>query len=371
MSVCSEAKKVRRDRLLRRGGILVGVAAGTAMAGASVVADRRVRAQRAQAAAARSRFDAPKPVRAGYARADDGVRLYYEEDGPAAAELTVVLAHGFSLNRHDLLFQRRALLDRFGAAIRIISFDQRSHGRSSRSSREHASIDQLGADLAAVLAQRAPAGPVVLIGHSLGGMTVLALADAHRELFAERIVGVALLSTSTGKLAALTLGTPAALARISDPVARLAVKGLGAQSRWVEQGRARLTDIAWVFTRRLAFGPNADPGLVEFVADMIGATPVDVIADFYPSLIAHDKLAALDVLIDLPVVIACGEDDVITPPEHSHEMADLLPKARLLLVPDTGHQAHMERPDVVNPPLLRLVEDALDEHRASRTAGPA
>ena len=157
----------------------------------------------------------------------------------------------------------------------------------------------------------------MLIGHSMGGMTILALADARPELFGERIVGVALISTSTGKLAWLTLGVPAGLARVGDPALRLALRGVRRQSNLIERGRARLTDAAWLFVRRLAFGPHTDPALVEFMTRMIGETPVDVVADFFPTLTSHDKLAALDVLIDLPVVIVCGEDDLVTPADHS------------------------------------------------------
>jgi pimeloyl-ACP methyl ester carboxylesterase len=140
---------------------------------------------------------------------------------------------------------------------------------------------------------------------------------------------------------------------------RFALRGVQRQSRLIERGRARLGDAAWVFVRRLAFGPHVDPALVEFVARMIATTPVDVIAEFYPSLNSHDKLAALDVLRDVPAVIVCGENDLITPPEHSREMADYLPKAELVLVPGAGHQVLMERPDLVNPALLRLVGEAL------------
>ncbi len=146
-------------------------------------------------------------------RASDGVQLYYEQDGPVDAALTVVLVHGFCQNRDDLLFQRRAILAQFGDRVRIVSFDLRSHGRSSRSTTSHATIDQLGADLDVVLHELVPTGRVALIGHSMGGMTILALADARPELFGERIVAVALISTSTGKLAWLTLGVPAGLAQ--------------------------------------------------------------------------------------------------------------------------------------------------------------
>jgi pimeloyl-ACP methyl ester carboxylesterase len=345
---------------MKRGGIWAGAAAaGLAAASAAVVADRRVRATRTGAVL--DQFAAPEPDRAGFVRADDGVNIYYEQDGPLDARLTVVLVHGFCQNRDDLLFQRRAILDRFGDKVRVVSFDLRSHGRSSRSRAEHATIDQLGADLHLVLRELVPQDPVVLIGHSMGGMTVLALADAHPELFAARVRGVGLISTSTGKLTWLTLGVPAGLARVSDPAMRLALRGVRRQSNLIERGRARLTDAAWLFVRRLAFGPHTDPALVEFMTRMIAQTPVDVVADFFPTLTSHDKLAALDVLTELPVVIVCGEDDLVTPVDHSRDMADLLPKAELVLVPDAGHQVLMEQPDVVNAPLQRMIEDALSD----------
>ena len=92
---------------------------------------------------------------------------------------------------------------------------------------------------------------------------------------------------------------------------------------------------------------------------MIGSTPVDVIADFFPTLTSHDKEHAVRFLAGVPVVIACGDGDLVTPPEHSRALADALPQASFVLVPDTGHQALMERPDLVNPPLLKLVAEVV------------
>lgn len=346
-----------------KGGIFAGAAgaATAALAGGIVVADRRVRRTRRAGIASLDAFVAPTPDRAGLVRASDGVQLYYEQDGPVDAAVTVVLVHGFCQTRDDLLFQRRAILDRFGSSVRIVSFDLRSHGNSQRSDSEHATIDQLGDDLHVVLRELVPSGRIVLIGHSMGGMTLLALADAHPELFAAdgRIAAVGLISTSTGKLAYLTLGVPAGLARISDPLMNFALRGMRRRAALLERGRARVTDVAWVFVERLAFGPDVDPALVEFMARMIGATPLDVIADFYATLTSHDKERALVHLRDLPVAIICGEDDLITPADHSRAIAQLLPKSELVLVPATGHQVLLERPDLVNPPLLRLVEQAL------------
>lgn len=348
---------------MSRGGFWLGAAAaGVAAAGAAtsavVIADRRVQTVRRQARL--DRFTPPEPDRAGFLRTGDGVQLYYEEDGPADAPLTVLLVHGFCQNHDDLLFQRRAIITEFGPKVRVVSFDLRSHGRSSRSDVDHATIDQLGDDLELVIRRVVPDGPLVLIGHSMGGMTVLALADHQPRLVHDRVAGVGLISTATGKIAWLTLGIPAGLAKVGDPALRLALRGVRHRSTLIERGRARLTDAAWMFVRRLAFGPDPDPSLVEFVTRMIGETPVDVVAEFFPSLASHDKLAALDALVDLPVEIICGDDDLVTPIAHSQAMADLLPKAELLLVPEAGHQVLMEKPELVNPPLLRLVAEALE-----------
>lgn len=343
----------------RRRGIIGGAVA--LAAGAAVVAARRLSAERRIGAAEQQLFSPPAADRHGFLSADDGVRLYYEEDGPRDAPVTVVFAHGFCLDRNDFLFQRRELLHHFGNRVRLVSYDHRSHGKSERCTPEHASVDQLGADLFRLIDALAPGGRLVLVGHSMGGMTIMALAEAHPELFGAdgRVAGVALLSTSTGKLASVTLGMPAALAKVRAPVLPVLLRGARRQADLVERGRARTSDLVWVYLKRFAFGSDVDPGLVEFLAGLVGQTRIDVIADFYATLIDHDKLHALATLRDTPVVVVCGAHDLLTPPDHSRTIAEALPHAELHLIPRAGHQALMERPDEVNPPLIALVDTAL------------
>ena len=110
--------------------------------------------------------------------ADDGVRLSCEEieaDGKPA--LTVVLVHGFALDRRTWHFQRPFLAALTDPRVRVVLYDQRSHGRSERAPRESCTIEQLGHDLDAVIRALAPEGPLVLVGHSMGGMTIMALAE--------------------------------------------------------------------------------------------------------------------------------------------------------------------------------------------------
>lgn len=341
------------------GGIVGGVAAATA-AGA-VVVELRVAARR------RRRADAPfatQPCdRRGTVVAEDGTGLYYEEVGPADAPLTVVFVHGYTLNLKSFYFQREALRQHFGHGIRMVFYDQRGHGRSEYGKPDRSSIEQLGRDLHTLLGSLVPTGPLVLIGHSMGGMTVLALADRHPELFGTgRVVGAALLATSTGRLASVTLGLPALLAKIRGPLMPLLLRGARRQANLVE--RAVGTDIAWVFTRRMSFGSKDVPAAtVEFLTNMIAATRIEVIADFYPALMSYDELAALPPLAETRLMIICGDRDMLTPLEHSKAMAEALPKAELIVVPQAGHVALMEHPEIVNEALIRLIESALDEGR--------
>lgn len=284
--------------------------------------------------------------RSGRVSADDGISLYYEEVGPSDAPMTVVMVHGFCLRMGEWFFQRRDLTARFGDSVRFVYYDQRSHGRSGVSDTESDSIDQLGADLYSVINALAPRGPLVLIGHSMGGMTIMALADAHPKLFDSRqarVVGVALVSTSAGKLATASLGLPAALARFNAPLMPLLLRGARRQADLVERGRAIGSDLAWVITRRFSFGPApVDPSVLEYLTTMLTSTRIEVIADFYQSLVDHEKLHALKVLTGIPTLIICGDHDVMTPLDRSREMAAELPGARLVVVEGGGHQALME-----------------------------
>jgi pimeloyl-ACP methyl ester carboxylesterase len=104
--------------------------------------------------------------------------------------------------------------------------------------------------------------------------------------------------------------------------------------------------------------------VVDFVATMGARTPVDVIAEFYDTFMTHDKLAALDVLRDVEVLVLAGDRDLMTPPDHSRDLAAALPGARLVVVEDAGHMVALEHPEQVSRELLRLLDDV----RARRVA---
>jgi pimeloyl-ACP methyl ester carboxylesterase len=95
---------------------------------------------------------------------------------------------------------------------------------------------------------------------------------------------------------------------------------------------------------------------VDFVATMGARTPVDVIAEFYDTFMTHDKLASLEVLAGVEVLVLAGDRDLMTPPDHSRAIAEVLPHARLVVVEDAGHMVALEHPEQVSAELLGLLE---------------
>jgi pimeloyl-ACP methyl ester carboxylesterase len=297
--------------------------------------------------------------------ADDGVPLHVEEVGPEDAPLTVVFCHGYTLQLASWHFQRKALAaEHLG---KLVFWDQRSHGRSGRGRADHATIDQLGRDLKAVVDACAPTGKVVLVGHSMGGMTIMALADAHPELFGDRVVGVALVATSPGKLAEVTFGLPALFTGVNRRVLPFLTRGMRGSPELFERGRRLGTDVAFLAARRGGFGSkDVPPSLVELTERMIAETPVDVIAEFYETFMNHDKLHALPTLDGVETLVLVGSEDVVTPLAHSREIAAALPSAQLVVLEGAGHMVQLERHALVTLQLRALVRRATSARR--RTA---
>ena len=231
--------------------------------------------------------------------APDGVSLHVEVDGPlpsarATPPVTIVFSHGLALTQDSWHYQRRDLSDLADDGARLVFWDQRGHGRSgARAGR--ARDDRPARARPAVASSRRPRrrGPLVLVGHSMGGMTIMALADQQPELFGKRVIAVALVATSPGRLAEVSFGAPAAAVRVLRRAAPKALAALNRRPALVARGRSLGADIEFVLTKRYSFATDVPPSLVRFVSRMHDATPLDVLAELFPAFDSHDKLAAL------------------------------------------------------------------------------
>jgi pimeloyl-ACP methyl ester carboxylesterase len=244
-----------------------------------------------------------------------------------------------------------------------VFWDQRGHGRSGRRASDRVSIGQLGADLHTVLLAVAPgASPVVLVGHSMGGMTVLALAREHPELFGTKIIGSVLISSAaTGVDPAAWLPAPVRLAVRQTAPAVLRGAARSRPAALIERARGAASDLAFLGTRYMAFGDSrqVSPAVVDFLERMIRATPVEVVAEFYLALLEHDQQGALAAMGRVPVTVVAGERDRLIGAALAEQLAAGIPGARLITLPETGHVALLERPAAVNEAITGLVTEAL------------
>jgi pimeloyl-ACP methyl ester carboxylesterase len=346
---------------------VTGLAAGAIAAGAGAV----VMAEKIAVGRIRLRPDpaAGEPFgdirgEAMTVRADDGLPLHVEVSGTStqpdatATQVTMIFCHGYTLNSDVWYYQAAGL----GRLARLVFWDQRSHGRSGRSDPNLVTIDQLGADLHEVMLATAPGDtPVVLVGHSMGGMTIMALADQHPELFGSKVIGTVLISTAAGTIDPVTW-----LPALVRPAVRAAIPSMmtgaakGRIAEVVERGRRSASDIAFLGTRRIAFGdPNVSPTLVDFLERIIRSTPIDVIADFYVALVGHEKRHALKVLGNVPTLVLTGDRDRLVDPSLSEGIASAIRDAKLVKIHGAGHVVILERPDEVNEAIADLLTQAV------------
>ena len=245
----------------------------------------------------------------------------------------------------------------------MVSYDHRGHGGSAPVDPATCSVRQLGEDLAAVLAAVAP-GPVVLVGHSLGGMAILAFAASHPEVVADRVAGAALLASAATQI------TSAGLARLlAGPVAPAL--------RILAHHRPHLLAHGWALSRR-ALSPvigrpwssTAQVVTVSAVLTagvMIHHTDVATLVGFLADVAASDQTRGLRELASIPTLIMCGTHDRVLPIHHSRRIAEALPCSELVPVPGAGHMVGLDCPAAVNTHLDRLLGRALAHTSASRS----
>lgn len=267
----------------------------------------------------------------------DGTRLHAELYGPDG-ESACVFLHGFTLTRDAWHYQLRDLDDR-----RLIAFDARGHGGSgpARGPRGHTvyTASTLARDVHAVLDQTGTRS-AVLVGHSMGGMTILQFAEDFPEELGRRVKGIVLLNTTfTSQLGAWREDRP------RYEAVRKTLGGLlewfAADPRRVNYARMRANDLT-MFLTRIGFGSHPSASHVAWTRRMIDSTQSDTLAAAMVGLESYDTLRVLE-KIDVPALIVGGEKDLISPAWLSREMAERIAGARLVILPGAGHMGMLER----------------------------
>ncbi|MFD9735111.1 alpha/beta fold hydrolase [Umezawaea sp. NPDC059074] len=257
----------------------------------------------------------------------DGTSLNVVVSGPPSA-VTVVLLHAWTLDLTSW--------DRVAAALpgRVVRYDHRGHGLSGGGTVR--TFDQLADDLVEVLAAEVPDGEIVLVGHSMGGMTMMALAERHPAVY-ERVRGAVFVATSAGALPAVW--------RLEE-----------AAGRWL--GRRAVLGFARVMPlglRAMLFGRRAAWSDVLAASRMISRCTGGAFVDFRREVAAHDRVKALAELAGVPAVVLAGGADLLTPVRHARAIAEELPGAELVVYPGAGHMLPLERSAEVADRISRLV----------------
>jgi pimeloyl-ACP methyl ester carboxylesterase len=321
-----------RNRLPARTTLAAGAVA--ALAGGAAVAIRRVDAKWAATHDPIPPADRVLPV--GERRTvttDDGAELALTIAGPADGP-TVVLAHGWTNGREVWAPVAHRLIR---AGHRVVLYDQRGHG-SSTSGRDGFTIPRLGADLHAVL-EAVDARDAVLVGHSMGGMTIQSLATHHPEVLAGRASAIVLVST-----AAAGLGRDAR----SDRSAQRMVGGRALQALLTTgKGHAFFRGILGATVRRVD---------LLLAQELFLATAPEARSGWLVAMQGMDLREGI-ATIDLPTTVLIGSHDRLTPRHLADELAATIPGARLVHLEGHGHMLPLEAPEAVADAVLAATAD--------------
>ena len=264
-------------------------------------------------------------------RSFDGTPLRVEVLGDSLP--TIVLVHGYALSQHSWYYQRRDLAGEF----RLVCYDQRGHAGSAKAASGNYSSEALGRDLAAVISATVPPGQrAVVVGHSLGGTSVLAFARRYPERVERCLAGAILLNTAgSGVFSAAVPAIASALLREARPG-----QGLDASLR------ARLTQQAHRMVWGVSLGPRASLAHVAFAERLFIAAPISVKAALGFALSGLD-LAGAAGRLTVPTLVICGSADGLTPGRQARWLADALPDATLVELPGVGHMSILEAHETV------------------------
>ncbi|WP_174285857.1 pyrimidine utilization protein D [Sphingomonas bacterium] len=250
--------------------------------------------------------------------------LFWDEHGPADAPV-LILSSGLGGSAGYWQSNLAALAQRH----RVIAYDHRGTGRSSREVPGDLTIQAMAADLALLIRETGVVKPT-LIGHAIGGLIGLAAALAEPALLARLVVinGWARLDPHTARC----FDTRLSLLRDSGARAYLHAQPLFLYpAPWISDHHARLAD-------------EEEAGIAHFPgAEMVQRR-----------IAAARRFDLLHRLPDIavPTLLVASDDDMLVPHGCSDVLAKGLPDAQLARMASGGHACNITRADHFNMWLL-------------------
>lgn len=271
----------------------------------------------------------------------DGTELHVESLGEGP---TVVLAHGFC---QDVAMWHYTIKD-LATDHRVVAYGHRGHGLSGRAPTDDYTIEAMGRDLEIVIGEVWEGEPLIVLGHSMGGMAAIAYAGLFGHQLGERVRALGLIDTTAANVVGGMLPEGFAIAQpalklIEDTAVRAASRNPDAFDR-IRTARA---DLLGAMVRLMGFGEHAPRYKLEFVQRMMATLAADVLVWIVEDMRRMDLRHVLDG-IDVPTWVAVGTRDRLTPVRAARAIAIEIPNAELITIAGSGHMPMLERPTEFN-----------------------
>ncbi len=290
---------------------------------------------RLQPARLRARKDGKVPITqpgdVQYLVRPDGSKLFVEANGDESLP-TVVLIHGWSLNSGQWVYLQQEWRDKF----RIVTWDLAGMGQSSGPHNHDYSIDKMAHDLRAVVEICGP-GPVVLMGHSIGGMIILKFCELFPELQQSRIRKLVLVHTTyTNPLKTMATGKILVSLQkvLIEPLIYLQIYTW--PLIWLADYLAYMNGSLHWSLQQTGFAGRATREQVDFVARFYANDSPAVLARGALGMLAFDGTPAFS-RIKIPVLVVGAAQDPLTDIDASRTIAREIKDAELIVMDPAKH----------------------------------
>jgi len=247
---------------------------------------------------------------------------------------TVLFIHGFPLNSSLWEPQMEDLND----TARLLAPDLRGYGLSPAGEGPY-SMEMLAGDCMGLLDTLGVQPPIVLCGHSMGGYIAFEFYRRYPEL----VAGLVLVATRAAA------DTPEARENRDRAVEKVR-----------EEGPAALS--TGMLPKLLApDNYENDDKLVAFVREMIDSASVNGIVGALEAMKERPDSTPLLPEIDVPTLVIHGEEDTIVPLAEAERMAEAIPDAELVTIPNAGHLPNLEGALHFNESLWDYLETLKEE----------
>jgi pimeloyl-ACP methyl ester carboxylesterase len=279
----------------------------------------------------------------------DGTALHVEMSGPAGAR-PIVLTHGWGVDNRAFYYTKRALSQRY----RVVAWDLRGLGKSSRAGNGDYSLDAMADDLAAVA--ELAGDEAVLLGHSIGGMITQTFARRHAAQLGGNVAALVLVGTTYTDPTRTTLGAPVMHA-LETPLFRplMYLTIALAPLVWAMNWLSYLNGSQLIATALTGFAGAETRGQLDFATLLFMKAPPGVLARGMLAMFKFDESSSIG-NIAVPVLVVCGDRDPVLRPYASRHIASVVPGSSLAALAPAKHMSLMERHEEFDDIVARFVD---------------